>query len=81
MSTSKSVFIIGGRRESQTDIEEQYTDLVVQFTNNAWKIAKQRLQYQRVGHASILLKSNSYFNKTVFYIFGGSARDSFGTSQ
>lgn len=78
VSTPQSVYIIGGRRESRdVDKEKQYTDLVVRFTNNAWKIATQSLQYQRVGHASILL---NYNKRTVFFVFGGSARDKEGNS-
>ena len=78
VSTDESVYIIGGRRESQVEQEQQYTDVVAQFTNGAWKIAQQQLLYQRVGHASILLE---YQERQVFFIFGGSVRDGDGETE
>ena len=72
MSTDESVFIIGGRRESQVATSQQYTDAVYQYKNEVWKLAAQQLQYQRVGHASILIDK-------ILYIFGGSVRSSDGS--
>ena len=80
MSTAQSVYIIGGRRESQVEQEQQYTDVLAQYRDDKWILGTQQLRYQRVGHASILIKNNPAFDgKDILYIFGGSGRDSLGT--
>ena len=65
--------------ESQVGKEEQYTDVLSQYRNNTWNIIYQRLYYQRVGHASILVEREiEGATKQVLYIFGGSVRDQLG---
>ena len=79
VSTDESVYIIGGRRESQVEKQEQYTDVLAQYKDDKWILGTQQLQYQRVGHASILIKNNPAFDgKDILYIFGGSGRNSLG---
>ena len=72
MSTDNSVFIIGGRRESQVADQQQYTDTLARYNGN-WSIFGTLLQ-QRVGHGSIKIND-------LLYIFGGSARDANGNGE
>ena len=72
MSTDNSVFIIGGRRESQVVDQQQYTNILARY-DGTWSIAGY-LKQQRVGHASILIND-------LVYIFGGSVRNENGKSE
>ena len=82
VSTDEAVYIIGGRQEPYGERADQYTNALAQFRNDRWKIFEQRLFYQRVGHASILIDiQKDGRDHQILYIFGGSVRNSQGDQE
>lgn len=68
VSTENSVFIFGGYDQWSNSDSENFSSLIVEFTNDKWFEAG-RMPYPRVGHGAIS------FNKLSMMI-GGESIDS-----